>query len=109
MPTIPNFPVRMTSRTAFKMMTRDVKFVRKQEKFYIFQSLNVIKTICLIVYFQSNDILIENRGNYQYSFNPCYITDHILHTASYTLSMVDLREFVSKIKVFFTCFTLSHN
>lgn len=61
MPTTPNFPVRMTSRTAFKMMARDVKFVRKQEKFYIFQSLHVIKTICLIVYFQSNDILIEKQ------------------------------------------------
>ena len=51
MPTIPNFPIRMTSRTAFKMMARDVKFVRKQEKFYIFQSLHFIKTICLTVYF----------------------------------------------------------
>ena len=33
MPTTPNSPVRMMSRTAFKMMARDVKFVRKQEKF----------------------------------------------------------------------------
>ena len=36
MPTTPNFPFRVTSRTAFKMMARDDKFVRKQENFYIF-------------------------------------------------------------------------
>ena len=59
--------------------------------------------------FLSNDNLIENRG--KYSFHPCYITDHSLQTAaySYTLSMVDLKEICSKIKVCFICFKLSHN
>ena len=47
----------------------------------------------------------------KYSFHPCYITDHSLQTAaySYTLSMVDLREICSKIKVCFIRFKLSHN